>query len=87
MQTVAVEATGLPMQFRTNSTPVPADRTATSALAQAATARKLASMPKLAATVMLPKLPTVSLVITAANTLAEMMREFDLSIWVLLSIL
>ena len=71
MQTVAVEATGLPMQFRMSSTLVPADRTATSALAQTASARKLAPPPKLAAAVLLPRPLTASLVIPVANTLAE----------------
>lgn len=68
---MAVEATGLPMQSRMNNTLVPADRTATSALAQTATARKLAPPPKLAAAVLSPRPLTASLVTTVANTLAE----------------
>lgn len=79
MQTVAVEAMGLPMQSRMSSTLVPADRTATSALAQKATARKLASMLKLAATVILHMLPTPSLVINVANTLVEPKLELRIS--------
>ena len=71
MQTVAVEATGLPMQFRMSSTLVPVDRTATSALAQTATARKLAPPPKLAAAVLLPRPLTASRAIPVANTLVE----------------
>ena len=68
---MAVEATGLLMQSRMNSTLVPADRTATSALAQTDTARKLAPPPKLAAAVLSPRPLTASLVTPVANTLAE----------------
>ena len=75
MQTLAVEATGLLMQYRMNSTLVQADRTATSALAQVATARRLVSMLKLAAIVQMLKLLTASLVINVVNMLVELTLE------------
>ena len=75
MQTLVVEATGLLMQYRMNSTLVPADRTATSALVQVATARRLVSMLKLAAIVQRLKLLTASLVINVVNMLVELTLE------------
>jgi hypothetical protein len=69
MQMQAVEATGLLMQYRMNSTLVPADRIATSALVQAATARRLVWTHKLPAIVQMLKLLTASLVINVANML------------------
>ena len=80
MQTQAVEATGLLMQCRMNSTLVPADRTATSALVQAVTARRLVWTHKLPAIVQMLKLLTASLVINVASmlvvlTLALRMRS------------
>jgi len=71
MQTVTVEAMGPPMQFRMSSTLVPADRTATSALAQTATARKAAPPPKLTAAPLVPRPLAALLVMNSANTLLE----------------